>query len=80
MQLVVNPHGTVRCIYDEAIELAAIGTWAIRRASHVEPTADDRWTADLSIVGGPKLGPFAIRSAALSTERIWLDQHWFDRG
>ena len=31
----------------------------IRRASHVEPDEAGRWWADLSPVGGPRLGPFA---------------------
>ena len=47
MQLVVAPGGAVRCLYDEAIDLAALGQLEITRASHVEPDARGRWTADL---------------------------------
>ncbi len=76
MQLVVKPDGAVRCIYNEVIDLHAIGKPVIRRASHVEPTDDGQWMADLSPVGGPKLGPFATRSQALAAEHQWLQQHW----
>jgi hypothetical protein len=79
MQLVIDPHGTVRCVYDETIELAALGPLKITRGSHVEPTRDGRWSADLSIVSGPLLGPFVHRSEALAAERFWLDEHWLVR-
>ena len=54
----------------------SLGTVNIRRASHVEPTTEGRWTADLSPVGGPMLGPFALRSEALDAEQQWLLHHW----
>lgn len=76
MQLVVNPHGLMRCVYDEAIDLAAIGTLQITRGSHVEPTLDGRWTSDLSPAQGPLLGPFTARSEALDAERRWLEANW----
>ena len=76
MQLVIDPHGTVRCVYGEAIDLAALGTLSVRRAGHVEPDTQGRWWADLSPVHGPRLGPFPTRSAALDAERSWLEAHW----
>ncbi len=76
MQLVISPGGTVRCIYDEAIEVAALGQPEIQRASHVEPDGRGQWIADLAPVGGPKLGPFSRRSEALEAERQWLEVHW----
>jgi hypothetical protein len=76
MHLVVTPQGDVRCIYGEEIDLRSIGSLEIRRASHVEPTDDGRWFADLSPVGGPVLGPFDHRTEALSAEVSWLEQHW----
>ena len=79
MQLVIDPHGTVRCVYDETIELAALGSLDIRRASHVEPTADGHWTADLSPVHGPILGPFDHRTEALAAEQAWLAARWLPR-
>jgi hypothetical protein len=75
MQLVITPGGVIRTVYDEAIDLAALGSLSIRRGSHVEPTADGRWTADLSIVDGPILGPFPLRSEAIRAERHWLEEH-----
>jgi hypothetical protein len=76
MDLVVMATGEVRCIYAETIDLYQIGSLIIRRASHVEPTADGRWTADLSPVGGPLLGPFAGRGLALAAEQAWLSENW----
>jgi hypothetical protein len=76
MRLVIAPGGRVRCVYDEALDLAALGPLRIARGSHVEPTDDGRWFADLAVVAGPLLGPFAHRSAALAAERSWLEEHW----
>ena len=76
MQILVTPEGTVRCIYGEEIDLAALGSPAIMRASHVEPVGDGRWIADLGPVDGPTLGPFDRRSEALEAESHWLDAHW----
>ena len=76
MQLLIGPAGRVRCVYDEAIDLAALGTVSIARAGHVEPDADGRWSADLRPVGGPMLGPFARRGEALEAELAWLEAHW----
>ena len=76
MQLLVTPSGSVRCLYGEELDLHALGHPAISRASHVEPIADGRWTADLTPVGGPVLGPFPSRSQALAAERRWLEASW----
>jgi hypothetical protein len=76
MRLVVEPGGRVRCLYGEAVDLAALGVLAIRRASHVEPDSDGAWWADLAPLGGPRLGPFARRSLALDAEVAWLEEHW----
>ena len=76
MELMICPSGRARCIYDERIDLRSLGSTSIRRASHVEPTSDGRWTADLSPVNGPILGPFALRSEALTAEQVWLLDNW----
>lgn len=73
--LIVGPRGGVRCPYAEGIDLASLGAVSIRRASHVEPDESGQWWADLGPVGGPRLGPFALRSAALDAERLWLEDH-----
>jgi len=72
MELVVDAGGSVRCIYDEGIDLREIGRLTITRASHVEPDADGYWWADIGPVDGPVLGPFRSRSEALGAERGWL--------
>jgi hypothetical protein len=76
MQLVIDPAGNVRCLYDETINLADLGLLSISRGSHVEPDESGQWQADLSPVSGPFLGPFATRSEALTAEREWLEAHW----
>lgn len=76
MLLLVDSCGVVRCVYGEAIDLSALGRLSIRRASHVEPDSESGWWADLSPVGGPRLGPFPRRSEALAAERDWLEAHW----
>ena len=76
MELVITPHGAIRGLYDETLDLRPLGALAIRRASHVEPTADGWWTADLAPLDGPRLGPFPLRSQALAAEVDWLTRHW----
>ncbi len=76
MELVIAPGGTARCVYNEAIDLHALGQPHITRASHVEPDALGRWLADLKPVGGPVLGPYDNRSDALAAEHAWLTDHW----
>jgi hypothetical protein len=76
MDLIIDPSGRISCIYDELIDFASLGSMSIARASHVEPDPAGRWLADLAPVGGPVLGPFALRSEALAAERAWLDDHW----
>jgi len=48
----------------------------IQRGSHVDPTPDGQWQADLSPTGGPMLGPFPLRSEALAAESQWLEENW----
>lgn len=76
MVLVIDPKGSVRCIYTEAIDLATLGPMSIRRASHVEPDGAGKWWADLSPVGGTRLGPFDRRSEALDAEWAWLEVNY----
>ena len=74
MHLVVDTQATVRCLYDETIDLASLGHMQISRASHVEPDTSGQWWADLRVSGGPELGPFPHRSEALAAERRWIEQ------
>ena len=76
MQLLIQPDGAVRCLYGEEFNLKVLGRLSIRRGSHVEPTGNGQWTADMSPVNGPVLGPFRVRSDALTAEREWLECHW----
>jgi hypothetical protein len=76
MQLIVRSGGAVRCVYAEELNLRELGRLVIKRGSHVEPTSDGQWTANMSPVDGPLLGPFNRRSEALKAERQWLERHW----
>lgn len=79
MDLIIEPGGGVRCVYDEMIDLASLGHVHITRASHVEPDHDGKWWADMSPVSGPKLGPFDRRSEALAAEQRWVDLRFVSR-
>ncbi len=78
IELIVTSAGCVRCVYNESIDLAKLGAMGVRRGSHVEPNKYGQWTADLSPVGGPVLGPFLRRSEALDAEVRWLQSHWLN--
>jgi hypothetical protein len=76
VELLIEASGHVRCVYSEDIDLGQLGQLSIRRGSHVEPTADGQWTADLAPVNGPVLGPFTMRTEALAAEMGWLQANW----
>jgi hypothetical protein len=62
-------------VYDDRIKfLQKLGPVCVKRASHVEPLGDG-WTADLTPVNGPVLGPFPTRAEALEKEVAWLKQY-----
>ena len=64
--------GVVTFIYHDALtNRLDLGAVDMRRVSHVEPCGRD-WTADMSPVGGPVLGPFTLRQDALDAEMAWL--------
>lgn len=77
MELYIDPTGVTTGVYDEAISLAALGQLTIHRASHVEPDTHGEWWVDLAPSGGPRLGPFSLRSAALQAETSWLTDNVF---
>jgi len=77
LRIKITRDGCINFIYADGLQpLCALGTTEIRRASHVEPTLDGQWTADLSPRNGPTLGPFPTRSAALIEETQWLLENW----
>jgi hypothetical protein len=75
MDLVIHPDGTVTAIYSEELDLSALGLSSISRASHVEPDDSGQWWADLAPSHGPRLGPFTLRSLAITAEIHWLTEH-----
>ncbi len=70
-----NEDGTADTLYTEEINLKSLGDLHMKRASHVEPTEDGMWTADMSPVNGPILGPFETRTIALQAEVEWLKKN-----
>ena len=76
--LTITSTGEVQFIWDDQLQLLLeLGQTDVRRASHVEPTQDGQWTADLSPVNGPILGPYRFRRQALNAELDWLHNHGF---
>lgn len=72
IDIYVGPGGTIQHVYDDDLAGVFAGDETVtRRASHVEP-GDGGWWADLGPVGGPRLGPFNRRDAALVAEVAWL--------
>ena len=73
--LIIMPSGDVRFLYDDdlAAALLGLGQSVTSRASDVEPAPGGGWTADMSRVAGPVLGPFQTRGEALLAEREWLE-------
>lgn len=73
----INIDGSVVAVYSDDLLpiLRKVGRVEIRRASHVEPTPDGQWEADLSPMNGPRLGPFSMRGQALDAEAKWLDEN-----
>lgn len=74
----ISNDGEVTAIYsDDLAGLLAQGEAQITRASHVEPLGAE-WTADMSPVGGPVLGPFPLRGDALAAETAYLEAMLFE--
>ena len=56
MLMVIDAAGSIRCLYDEVIDLAALGDMSITRASQLEPDEHGQWLADLGPVGRAATG------------------------
>ncbi len=79
IEMSIDENGVIRAIYDDALAgLLKVGCGTLKRASHVEPDPNEfgKWTADMGPVGGPLLGPFDLREAALDAERDWLIENY----
>ncbi len=70
--ILIEPGGNVRFVYDDELATVFDGEdLRTKRASHVEPLGRI-WVADMRPSGGPVLGAFTTRAAALVAERAWL--------
>ena len=59
-------------IYEDRHPLLELGRGETKRASHVEPTEDGLWQADMGPVGGPKLNMTNGRDESLIMEISWI--------
>ena len=75
MILSIDRAGGVKAIYSDEFNWQVLGKTLIQRASNVEPDHLGLWWADLSLSGGPKIGPFARRDAAIAAEGAWLERN-----
>ncbi|GMV80538.1 MAG: hypothetical protein AMXMBFR7_17220 [Planctomycetota bacterium] len=74
--IAVRPDGQVEFLYDDALgALLLEGEGRVLRASHVEPTSDGRWQADLAPIGGPKLPATRTRGASTQAEIVWIERN-----
>ena len=74
MTIRITRDGSIEFVYrDELRPLFGLGKASIRRASHVEPTQDGRWQADLMPIGGPKLVATRTRSESVRAEIAWIE-------
>lgn len=81
MLIAVMPNGDVQMIYSDSMrEILEEGQGSIRRASHVEPTIDNKWEADMSPIGGEILSGFDTREAALKAEVEYIETNLFGLG
>ena len=76
MQLVIQPDGSIRCVYGETLDLHSLGSLNVARGSHVELDSTCHRFAVLSPVAGPRLRRVVKRSNSLSAETDWLEHHW----
>jgi hypothetical protein len=75
-KLSISPSGSITAIYDDVhADLMAKGTAQVRRASTVEPAPQGGWLATMN--DGTVLGPYRLRSEALSAEVQYLDSKLF---
>jgi hypothetical protein len=79
IQFKISEGGSLTTIYSDqfASLYAEVGSLSVSRASHVEPDGHGQWIADMAPVGGPMLGPFALRQTALDAEVAWLNDNIF---
>lgn len=77
-ECIIEPDGTMKFIYDDRFQplIEEASEHVTCRVSHVEPTADGSWVADLSPINGPTSQPFKLRQDALDWEVAWLKQHY----
>ncbi len=75
MIISIDRAGGVKAIYSDGFNWQVLGKALIQRASQVEPDHLGLWWADLSVSGGPRIGPFARRDAAIAAEVAWLERN-----
>lgn len=75
MKIIVEKDGNIRFMYsDDFCDLMDEGKYKVCRVSHVEP-CDGGWSADLTPINGPILGPYKKRKDALDAEIEWINEN-----
>ena len=70
-----NANGEAVFIYEDGHPCLKLGRAETKRASHVEPTEDGMWQADMGPVGGPRLSKSISRSTSLKLENEWMTEN-----
>ncbi len=74
VELLVQPDGNIRCLYTDLIDLSALGTLHVNRASHVEfNDSDQTWSVRLADTGEVIGKGFKTRTEALEFEVNYLN-------
>lgn len=79
----ITQEGALVYVYQDDHPLASLaqdGRATTARASHVEPTPDGRWQADMAPVGGPLLPPTSARAESLALELTWIRENLLSPG
>lgn len=69
-----NANGEAVFIYEDDHPCLELGRGITKRASHVEPTEDGMWLADMKPMNGPVLSPTSSRSGSLVLETQWIEK------
>ena len=78
MKIKIDKKGNISFVYrDDYLKFKNAGKITIKRASNVEPTADNKWMVDFKPLGiKKKIGPFKTRKEALEKEHIYIEKHY----
>lgn len=74
-----NANGEAVFIYEDGHPCLDLGRVQTKRASHVEPTENGLWCADMSPIDGPLLEETRSRKQSVSREHQWISENRLNR-